>query len=122
MAAYRDQKLYMYNPSMVSVFLGLVKLHFIFFRSGTIPPLSMLCFQSLCLRLALNQNINSLQNHLSSCDKGKSSGGVFGTSLEKYFRVCVKAKKRHEVDLLADVSWNELLMLFFAVNNQLICL
>lgn len=119
MAAYR--RIYNYDPSLVSVFLGLVKLDFMFFRSGTIPPLSMLCFRRLCLRLALNQNINSLQNHLSSRDEGKSSGGVFGTSLEKYFRVCVKAKKRHEVDLLADVSWNELLMLFFAVNNQQIC-
>lgn len=36
---------------------------------------------------------------------GNDNNGVFGTALEKYFRVCVKAKKRHEVDLLAHVSF-----------------
>ncbi|XP_067933430.1 methyltransferase-like protein 25B isoform X2 [Watersipora subatra] len=56
-------------------------------------PLSLLAFKSLCQHLSLDQRVPER-------DEGNS---VFGTSLEKYFRVCVKAKKRHEVDILAEV-------------------
>lgn len=72
-------------------------------RTQTPAPLSFIAFKSTCHQLTLNQDITSLAQQSDSDSK---DGCVFGTSLEKYFRACVKAKKRHEVDLLADVSYD----------------
>ncbi|KAF6017929.1 RRNAD1 [Bugula neritina] len=64
--------------------------------SGAVLPLSMIAFRSLCRSLSLNQKLGVVAD--------ESLGAtVFGGSLEKYFRVCVKAKKKHEVDLLAEM-------------------
>ena len=62
-------------------------------------PLSVLSFRTLCHSLALDQDIAS-----GTLSQLSADNGVFGSSLEKYFRVCVKAKKRHEVDVLAEVG------------------
>lgn len=56
----------------------------------------MLAFKKLCRQLTMYQGIHSATN-------SKMDGHVFGTSMEKFFRVCVKAKKRHEVDILSEV-------------------
>ena len=74
-------------------------------------PLSVLSFRSLCHNLSLNQN--------ESLKADTASNAVFGTSLEKYFRVCVKAKKRHEVDVLAEVT-KILLYLLFSYGSVLL--
>lgn len=71
----------------------------VIFRTSCVPPLSFLTFRHLCRNLALSQDVASL----GSESKNTTDNSVFGSSLENYFRFCVKAKKRHEVDVLAEV-------------------